>query len=408
MRDRLAAAGVRNAKKSLCDGAGLWLKVGRRDGYFIRSWTYRFMLDGRPREMGLGNFPDVTLAEAREAALQARRLVKLHHIDPIDARKAERAKARRQTGTTFRAVSDGYIAAHEAKWRNARTVTEWRRSLARYAFPTLGDRPVNDIETGDVMRTLEALWRRQPMTASRVRWRIESVLDYAAAHGWRSGANPAKWQGHLANLLPHVNRKGDRHHAALDWRQIGAFMAALRQRHDPTTAALQFVILTATRGGETRHATWRDMDFGSNTWLIPASRTKAGREHRVPLSPQAMDILATQRRPDTKPDDFVFPGRRSHKPLTDVSLNFAVKRLAPDATMHGMRSSFRDWAAETSAYDNHVIEMALGHAIGSSVEKAYRRGDLFEKRRRLMAEWATFCGRAVYEPTDGVVVSLHG
>ena len=394
------------------DGGGLYVQVR---GPEHRSWLFRFKLHGRARLMGLGPLPDVSLAEARELATVARKLVR-QGVDPIERRRAARAEAAAKAGlNTFREVAEAYIAAHEPGWRNAKHRQQWRNTLETYAYPVIGSLGVAAVDTGAVMRVLEPIWREAPETASRLRGRIEAVLDYASARGWRSGDNPARWRGHLANLLP-ARGKIARvvHHAALGWREIGAFMTALRAQDGVGAKALEFAILTAARSGEVRGARWPEIDLAAGIWTVPAGRMKGGREHRVPLSEPALAVLSAIEplRPapcsDTgaSPDALIFPGRKSGKPLSDMSLTAVLRRMGRgDLTAHGFRSTFRDWCAETTGYPREVAEAALAHALSDKVEAAYRRGDLFQKRRRLMEDWAEFCGRPA--PAMGEVVHLR-
>jgi integrase len=298
---------------------------------------------------------------------------------------------------TFAQVADIYIAAHEPSWRNAQHRYQWRKTLSTYAAPILGRLPVAEIEVGDVMRVLEPMWRGKTETAARLRGRIEAVLDYATARGWRSGENPARWRGHLANLLPAPSKIAKvNHHPALLWRDIGAFMGRLAKDDGVSALALQFVILTAARTGEVIGARWSEMDLGLAVWTVPAERMKAGREHRVPLSDQALAVLRVVAKLRTNPraDGFVFPGGKPGKPLSSMALLMLLRRMARgDLTTHGFRSTFRDWCAEATNYPREVAEAALAHALRDKTEAAYQRGDLMEKRRCLMEEWAVFCTR---------------
>jgi integrase len=370
------------------DGGGLYLQV---TGVGARCWIYRYTLNGRSREMGLGSLNAVTLSEARARAAEARRL-KSAGIDPIGARDgqraAERAEAARQI--TFRDAAEAYIKAHKAGWRNAKHGNQWRNTLAAYAYPVIGALPVQKIDTGLVVRVLEPIWATKTETASRVRQRIEAVLDSATARGYRDGENPARWRGHLDSLLPaRAKVRRVKHHAALPYAELGAFMAELRERTGLAARAMQLLILTATRTTECIAARWSEIDLDNKIWAIPAERIKAGREHRIPLSLAAVTLLRQLAK--TKVSEFVFPGRPG-KPLSHGVLRVLLKRMnRSDLTTHGFRSTFRDWAAEQTNYPREVAEMALSHAIGDKVEAAYRRGDLFAKRHRLMEEWSKHC-----------------
>ena len=401
---KLNAARMRTLTKpgTYGDGAGLYLQVR---GPGKRSWLYRFKLHGRAHLMGLGAVDDVSLAEARDAAGAARKLVR-QGMNPIDQRRAARAESATQAGLTFAQVADAYIAAHEPSWRNAKHRQQWRNTLDTYAVPFLGKLPVAQVSVGEVMRVLEPLWREKTETASRLRGRIESVLDYATARGWRTGENPARWRGHLDNLLPARSKVAKvEHHSALPWRQVGAFTAALAQEEGVSALALQFAILTAARTGEVIGARWSEFDMQAATWTVPAERMKAGREHRVPLSDDALDALREVAKLATKPDPkaFIFPGGKQGKPLSSMALLMLLRRMGRgDLTAHGFRSTFRDWCAEATNYPREVAEAALAHTLRDKTEAAYQRGDLMERRRRLMAEWAAFCARPA---ATGAVVS---
>ncbi len=386
------------------DGGGLYLHVRGRQS---RSWLFRFKLHGKAHLMGLGTVVDVSLAEAREAATAARKLVR-QGVDPIEARRARRAEQAAKAGlNTFREMAESYIAAHEAGWRNAKHRQQWRNTLDTYAFPVLGRLGVAAVGTAEVTRVLEPIWREKPETASRVRGRIEAVLDYAAARGWRTGENPARWRGHLANLLPSRAKLARvEHHAALPWREAGAFMEALGKQEGVAALALRFAILTAARTGEVIGAHWAEMDLANAVWTIPAERMKAKQEHRVPLSDAALDLLRGVARLGAEADRFVFPGARAGKPLSNMAMAMLLERMGhDDLTVHGFRSTFRDWCAEATNYPRELAEAALAHTLRDKVEAAYRRGDLMEKRRRLMEEWAAFCAKPA---AAGEVVPIRG
>jgi integrase len=361
--------------------------------------------------MGLGAFdPDgkrgLTLAEAREAAAGAQRLVR-DRVDPIAERDreaaaavAEAAKAAAEVAAKariFRDVADLYIAAHSAGWRNAKHHAQWTATLTTYAYPQIGGMPVDEIDTDDVLRCLQPIWTAKPETASRVRGRIEAVIDYAMARNWRATANPARWRGHLSNLLPRRSKVATvEHHPALPWQEMASFMAKARKQPGTAARALEFCILTATRTGETIGARWSEIDLEAGVWTVPAARMKAAREHRVPLSDAALGVLFTMAplRPKTG-DGFVFPGAVDGKPLSSMAMLMLLRRMnRSDLTVHGFRSAFRDWCEEATSTPNAVAEAALAHTIGDKVEAAYRRGDLFAKRAKLMAEWADFCAKA--------------
>lgn len=385
------------------DGAGLWFHVGPTGG---RSWVMRYMLNGKAREMGLGALHTFSLAEARTKARSVRQLLQ-DGLDPIDQRQAERDRSRAEmTGRrTFRQCADGYILSNASGWRNAKHRAQWESTLEAYAYPTMGDLPVSVIDTSHVLKCLESIWQTKTETASRVRGRIESVLDYAAARRYRSGDNPARWRGHLDQLLPKRSKvQRVEHHAALPYAELGDFMTALREMEGTSARALEFAILTAARTGEVIAATWPEFDLQAKLWTVPGERMKAGREHRVPLSERALSILRALPREDKNP--FVFIGPRAGRGLSNMALLATLRRMERgDLTSHGFRSTFRDWCAEMTGTPHEVAEMALAHVVGDKVEAAYRRGDLFEKRRRLMSEWAAFCARK--PSATGKVVSIR-
>jgi integrase len=392
---KLNAARLRTLTKpgTYGDGGALYLQVRGPEN---RSWLYRFKLHGKAHLMGLGTVDDVSLAEARDAAAAARKLVK-QGVNPIDQRRAARAEGAAQASVTFTQVAEAYIAAHERSWRNAKHRQQWRNTLDTYADPILGKLSVAQVKVGDVMRVLEPLWHAKTETASRLRGRIEAVLDYATARGWRAGENPARWRGHLDNLLPARSKVARvEHHAALPWREIGAFMAALAEEEGISALALRLAILTAARTGEVIGARWSEFDVGNAVWTVPASRMKAAREHRVPLSEGALAMLREMAKLRTNPkvDGFVFPGGKPGKPLSSMALLMLLRRMGRGGlTAHGFRSTFRDWCAEATNYPREIAEAALAHTLRDKTEAAYQRGDLMEKRRRLMADWAAYCAR---------------
>ena len=372
------------------DGGGLWLQVRGADQ---RSWLFRYTFQDKAREMGLGPFPDTSLGEARDAATAARKLLR-EDVDPIEQRAANRAATKVATEvTTFRDVATKYIASHKAAWRNDIHIAQWTASLKTYAYPEFGDMAVGAIDTAAVMRVIEPIWRTKSETASRVRGRIQSVLDYAKTQGWRTGENPARWRGHLDNLLPARSKVAAvQHHPALPWKEIAPFMALLTAKPGTAALALQFVILTACRTGEAIAAQWCEFDLTAAIWTVPAERMKAGREHRVPLSARVLAILAEMEPLRVEPTDYVFPGTGKAKHLSNMALSELLRRMErSDITVHGFRSTFRDWVSESTDYSREVAEKALAHSLSDKTEAAYRRGDLLPKRVPLMAEWATFC-----------------
>lgn len=386
-----------------CDGAGLYLRVAPPSA---TSWVLRYMLDGKARTMGLGPYPEIDLKEARARALEARKL-KADGIDPIDTRKADRQAKRiaDSRAMTFRQCAEAYIASQRDGWRNAKHAAQWASTLKTYAYPLIGELPVAAIDAGLVMQVLEQevgpperrarLWVAKNETASRLRGRMESILGWAAARQLRSADNPARWKGQLSHHLPPRSRVTKvEHHAALPYREVANFMRLVRLQHCMAAKALEFAILTAVRTGEALGATWDEFDLVGKVWIVPASRMKAGREHRVPLSKPAIEVLtALGPGEDEEPiGPYVFAGAKPGKPLSNMAMLMLLKRLdRADLTVHGFRSTFRDWVAEATDHPADIAEMALAHTISNKVEAAYRRGDLYLKRVQLMADWASYC-----------------
>jgi integrase len=403
---RLSSVAVRNAKPGLhADGGGLYLQATKSADHMIsKSWVFRFAT-GRivtsatgkqrteERQMGLGSLIDVSLAEAREHAAECRQLRK-QGIDPIESRRA--AKAERLVtaakAMTFDQAAEAYIAAHRAGWRNPKHAAQWKATLATYASPVFGKLPASSIDTGLVLKALEPIWTAKPETAGRVRGRIEAVLDWTIARGYRTGENPARWRGHLDKLLPARSKvRKVKHHSALPYTELPGFLASLREQQGAAARALEFTILTAARTNETIGARWSEVHSSSKVWTVPAERMKAAREHRVPLSGAAVAIL--QRMENVKDGDLVFPGDR-RAALSNMAMLMLLRRIGrEDLTVHGFRSTFRTWAAECTGFPREVIEAALAHLVGDATEQAYQRGDMFEKRRRLMDAWAEYCGK---------------
>jgi len=371
-----------------------------------RTWILRIMIAGKRRDMGLGGFPAVTLAQARDAARKARAKVK-EGIDPIEEARANRSAllATAAASLSFEDCADRYINAQKAAWKNAKSEQQWRNTLATYAYPVMGKLLVRDIGTAHVHEVLEPIWTTKTETASRLRGRIESVLDWATVRGYRTGLNPARWKGHLDKTLPAAGKVAKKeHHRALDISELGTFMEKLRKMDGTGARALEFAILTAARSGEVRGATWDEIDFNEKVWTVPASRMKAKKEHRVPLSSAAIQLLKSL--PQVAGVPYIFPAQRKGKNggmVSDMTLVQVVRRIGVDAVPHGFRSTFRDWVAERTNYPNEVAEMALAHTIESKVEAAYRRGTLFAKRALMMEDWAVFCSRI---ETEGEVVHL--
>ena len=388
MSNKLTALVVSTIKKPgfHSDGSGLYLQVAPAGG---RSWVLRFQRNGRARWMGLGPTDLVSLQEARQKAQDARKLL-LEGKDPIDLRRA--ARQSEAGALTFKQAAGRYIDAQKPGWRNEKHAAQWASTLETYVYSKFGDQSVGLVDTGMVLEALEPIWTVKPETASRVRGRIEAILDWATARGYRVGDNPARWRGHLQNLLPRVEKiKRVRHHPSLPYTEIGSFMSELGKAGGVAARALEFTILTGARTGEVIGATWDEIDLTGKVWTVPAGRMKGDREHRVPLSDDASAILRTMAQ-DHGEEGYLFPGLRKGRPLSNMAMLTVLKRMKrPDLTTHGFRSTFRDWAAERTAYPRDVCEMALAHAVSDKVEAAYRRGDLFEKRRRMMVEWCRFC-----------------
>jgi integrase len=369
------------------DGGGLRLVVSDSGA---KKWVLRVTVGDKRREMGLGSCPDVSLAKARELASEYRQLAKAGS-DPILARRSARGAT-----PTFTTCAARYIRAHRRGWRNPKHARQWVSTLKTYAKPRIGSKPVDAVATEDVLAILSPIWSTKTETAKRVQGRIENILDYAAAHGFRDQVNPARWRGHLDKLLPKPARvKTVTHHPAMRYTEVPAFMQELTVNGSISALALKFLILTATRTNEVLGARWSEIDLASATWTIPAERMKARREHRVPLSQAALEILNALPRIDGNP--YVFPGSRQAKPLSNMALlqvmrgiGYGVGGDRGEFVPHGFRSSFRDWSGEVSSFPRDVAEMALAHIIENKVEAAYRRGDLFAKRREMMQAWADY------------------
>jgi integrase len=371
------------------DGGGLWLQVAAAGS---KSWIFRFTLAGKQREMGLGGLRTVDLARARVLAKDCRTLL-LDGKDPIEAREEARTAdaLKRARSLTFDQCAAAYIGAHRGGWKNAKHADQWTNTLAAYASPVIGALPVADVDTDLVVKVLSPIWTTKTETATRLRGRIESILDWATVRRFRQGDNPARWRGHLENLLANPNKIAPvRNHPALPWREVPAFMVLLARSQGIAARAGEFSILTAARSGEVRGATWGEVNLEAKLWTIPADRMKAGKEHRIPLSTAAMALLSALPRRE----GIVFPGRIYGTALSDMSLTAVLRRLGrSDITIHGFRSSFRDWCAESvgNSFSREVCEHALAHSLPDRVEAAYRRGDLLEKRVVLMQAWADYC-----------------
>jgi len=379
------------------DGGGLTLQITPAG---VKSWLFRYMMSGKAYGMGLGPTHTVSLAEARQKALAARKLI-LDGINPLTAKKQERiattlANARMMT---FDQCAEAYVSAHKAGWKNAKHADQWTNTLNTYASPIFGHLPVAEIDTSLVAKSLTPIWESKTETASRLRGRIESILGWATTSGYRTGENPARWKGHLDNLLATISKASrTKHHASLPWQRMNEFISALRKRDGLSARAVELAILTACRSGEVRGARWSEFDINKKVWTIPAERMKAKREHEVPLSDVALALLKSL--PET--GDLLFAGAKG-QPLSDMSLTAVIRRMNGEGqptwvdgngdgiTVHGFRSSFRMWAAETTSYPREVAEHALAHQLPDAVERAYQRGSQFAKRAALMAEWAAYC-----------------
>jgi integrase len=388
LHGKLTALAVKHALKRGIhrDGGGLYLQVARGGS---RSWILRYRLGGRRRHLGLGGYPTVSLAEARERA-GAARLMLQKGDDPVEKRRGQRVSAllAGAKAMTFAQCATAYMAAQGAGW-SAESTQQWSGTLSTYAFPILGRLPVQAIDTTSVLQVIEPLWTTKTEIAARLRGRIEKILDWAKVRGYRQGENPARWHGHLENLLPAKSKiTKTKHHAAIHYIELPAFMASLRQREGLAARALEFAILTAARSGEVLYATWDEIDLQVRTWTVPATRMKAGREHRVPLSSSAIAIL--QALPGTR-TGLVFPGIKPGRPLSDRSFIDILARMGCSFTTHGFRSCFRDWVGDRTGFERDVVEAALAHAVGNKTEAAYRRSDALEKRRKLMQTWADYC-----------------
>lgn len=413
---KLADKLIRDARPGMtADDDGLYLKIGPTGA---ASWALRYQLAGRRRVMGLGACASLTLAEARDKASEARKLIR-EGIDPIEAKKATE-NAEIAARVTFRDEAVAYIEAHRAGWKNAKHTQQWLNTLTTYAFPTIGNKTPAEVSTADVLEILQPVWSVKPETASRVRNRIELILDACKAKGLRDGENPARLRGHLDKLLPRIPKaKRVQHHAALPWSEVPRFMRELRARDGMATRALELAILCASRYGEVANATWREFDLDQNVWTIPGTRMKASpKGHRVPLSPRAVEIIQGLSRGE--PDDLLFPSRTG-TPLSDSALTAVIDRLHEAdikakgkgftdpksgrvATQHGFRSTFRDWVLEETLFAEGLAELALAHVTKDRAEAAYRRGDALEKRRALMIEWAKFCANS---STPANVITLR-
>lgn len=405
---KLSAAMVRalNEPGRYGDGNGLWLQVHRtQDGGLSKSWIFRYGRAGRYRMMGLGPAELVSLSEARQKATEARRML-LDGIDPLDKKRALRDTERAQEASrvTFKEAAERYIAAHAPGWKTDKQRQHWENTLAMYAYPVIGALDVAHVDTPHLLKVLEPIWTEKHETASRVRGRIERILGWATTRGYRTGENPARWKGHLQHLLASPEKVAKvKHRPALPYADVPAFVADLRQQGGVAARALEFTILTAARTGETIGAQWSEIDLDAETWIVPGERMKMEREHRVPLPPRAVEILRDMAATHST-EGFVFPGGKAGRGMSNMAMAVLLRRMGRDGlTVHGFRSSFRDWAAERTNYPSEMAEMALAHAVGDRVARAYLRADLFERRRRLMVDWQRWCEGAT---GAGEVVAL--
>lgn len=389
---KLTAVKVAAAKKPgyIADGGNLYLRVASGGS---KSWMFRFTMAGRTRDAGLGSYPTISLSKAREEAEKYRRLV-AGGADPIEVHWSERQAAliASAKAVTFEECARTFVASHEAGWRNGKHRAQWSSTLKTYVYPLAGSLPVQSIDTTIIISVLQPIWTSKPETAGRVRGRIEAVLNWAKVRGYRDGENPARWRGHLDQLLP-AKSKVLRvvHHAALPYANVSAFVGGLREQITVATRALEFLILTATRTSETLNATWDEVNLEEQLWEIPAERMKSNRAHRIPLCRRTIQILNEMA--GLRQSEFVFPGAKPGRPLSNMALAMWLRRMGyHDITVHGFRSTFRDWVAERTAFAGEVAEMALAHAVPDAVERAYRRSDLLDQRRKLMEAWAAFCG----------------
>jgi len=403
-RGKLTALKVERTRKPgmYGDGGGLYLQVTGPDA---RSWIFRYRLRGgkKTRYMGLGSLDVTSLSEARECAVKHRQALR-NGIDPLEVERVNREQAQLAAAKalTFREAAEAYIAAHRAGWRSARHAEQWPASLAEFAYPTIGHLSVAAIDTTLVMRVVEPIWATRTETASRVRGRIEAVLDWAKVRGYRTGENPARWRGHLDQLLPKKTKVAKVvHHAALPYPEIAEFVGQLRRRDGVSWRALEFITLTGVRCDEALSAKWQEVDESARLWTIPAERTKREREHRVPLSAQALAVLEHMK--SVRQNDYIFPGHRREN-LPRMTMYLLLRDMRRDVVPHGLRATFKTWASERTDFQREVVEAALGHAVGDKTEQAYSRGDLFEKRRRLMDAWGDYCER---QQKQADVLQLH-
>lgn len=376
LSDRSCKAAI--GPKLLSDGGGLYLNIQKSNS---RSWSFIWRSGNKRSEMGLGSYPEVPLSRARSLAAECRELV-AEGQNPIENRRKEAVP-------TFGDCADQFITTMESQWKNSKHRAQWRMTLETYAAP-IRKKCVADIDTNDVLSVLTPVWENRPETASRLRGRIERVLDFAKARGWRSGENPALWRGHLVHILPQRSKLTRGHHAAMPYRDVPDFIERLQKLEAIAARALEFLILTAARSGEVREARWEEIDLDKKLWSIPGARMKAGKPHRVPLSQPVLEVLSDLT--EKQVSVFVFPGQKAGRPMSNMAYAMLMRRLKQGHyTVHGFRSSFRDWVGDETSYPRELAEHALAHQVGGEVERAYRRSDALEKRRELMDDWGKYC-----------------
>lgn len=406
--NRLTARGVASITEAgrHADGGNLYLNVTKTGA---KSWVFFYRFNKKQREMGLGPYPAISLADAREAAIETRRLLAAGE-DPLEARKAARAaaKAAKASELTFGAYADEFVMGREETWKNEKHRAQWHSTLSDKYIPELRKRPVAEVDVEDILAALTPIWNEKRETANRIRQRVERILYAAMVENKRpEGLNPARWKGHLEHKLPKGRKIPKGHFRAMPWEEVPAFMTALEDRQGVSARALEFVVLCASRSGEVRGMRWNEVDLDKMLWRVPAERMKAGKEHHVPLSDRAVEVIQTMLplRPRRNwGDALVFPGMK-HGQLSDMTLGAVLKRMGiANATVHGFRSSFRDWCGEETSTPFEVAEMALAHKVGDETSQAYLRSTLFKKRRTLMDQWAAFCSTL---PDDGKVVPLR-
>lgn len=394
-----------DAKNALLgDGQGLYLSISKTA---TASWLFRYMDAGKAKSAGLGGYPGVSLQKARELA-QVMRDARASGVDPQRAKREQEEQRRLEQGRskTFQNCAEEYIALAKPSWKSDKHGQQWKNTLAQYAYPVIGALPVADVATDDVLKILKPIWQSKAETAGRLRGRIESVLDWAAANGRRTGDNPARLKGHLEHMLPRLRKGTEQHHAAMPYEDVPEFIKSLDDQSGMARYALEFLILCASRTGEVIGATWAEIDVDKRIWTLPKERMKAGIAHRVPLSDRALAILELVRPFAGK--TYVFPGGKQDKPLSNMAMMMLLRRMnLPDITVHGFRSSFRNWAGERTTYSFEVCEQALAHRLPDAVAAAYLRSDFFDKRLNLMADWERYCLNGTQDADSAQSKTLH-